>query len=254
MLASQKISKSTLESISLCPPSAVYQWETTLVIAPHPDDETLCCGGAVALLREMGYRVHVMVLTDGASAHPHAQFMSNEEFRHVRKAETEAALSKLGVSNDSITFLHLTDSLVPGSREAGFEEVVRLCRNKFTDLKPDTVLTPWRRDFHRDHRATWEITRQALEEEQMNDVNLVEYTVWALYADNEHHLPSVDEVRPWRLDTRPVIEQKIEALNAYQPSFAFDHTGENSKGGYSAEMLSHFNHPWELYLDQQNSC
>jgi len=254
MLASQRITRNTLESVGLCPPNAVYNWATTLVIAPHPDDETLCCGGAIALLRQMGYRVHVLILADGANMHPHAEFMSPDEFRDLRRSETEGALSKLGVSNDSITFLNLTDSMLPSKQEAGFEEVVRLCRNKVQDLKPDTILTPWRRDLHRDHRAAWQITTQALQDERLYDVNLVEYTVWALYADNEHDLPTLDEVRPWRLDTQPVIEQKIEALNAYQHSLKLEKQQEKIEWAYSSEMLSHFTHPWELFLDQQTSC
>ena len=254
MLASQKITKATLQNVGLCPPNAVYNWATTLVIAPHPDDETLCCGGAIALLRQMGYRVHVMILADGANMHPRAEFMSPGEFRNLRRAETEHALSKLGVSNDSITFLNLADSLLPAKGEAGFEEVVRLCRNKIHDLKPDTILAPWRRDLHRDHRATWQITRQALIDEQLEDINLVEYAVWALYAENEHDLPTLEEVQPWRLDTKPVIEQKIAALNAYQPSLNLIGNEDKAERAYSSEILSHFTHPWELYLDQNNGC
>jgi len=251
MFASQKLTRNSLEGVALSPPSAVYQWATTLIIAPHPDDETLCCGGAIALLRQMGYRVHVMVLSDGLSMHPHAEFMKSDEFSAMRKYEAESALSHLGVPNDAVTFLSLNDPLIPARQEAGFEEVVRLCRNKLNSLKPDTILTPWRRDFHKDHQAAWQITQQALAEESMDDVKLVEYSKWALYDNNEEHLPTKEEVQPWRLDTEPVMKKKIDALGAYRAALplsgilAQPHTNVQQD-----ELKNHFMHPWELYLDQ----
>lgn len=255
MFASQKLTLNALEGVSLCPPSTVYQWATTLVIAPHPDDETLCCGGAIALLRQMGYRVHVMVLSDGISMHPGSESMRYGAFRAVRKNEAQNALAHLGVSNDSVTFLSLNDSLIPARHEAGFEEVVRLCRNKLANLKPDTILTPWRRDFHRDHQAAWQITQQAISDEYMDDVKQVEYTKWALYAENENHLPTKEEVQPWRLDTQPVMKQKNNALEAYQAEFPFS-SKQHQPRLYSKqdELASHFMHPWELYLDQAAVC
>ena len=256
MITDQKISKETLGEMSICPPSEVYKWATTLVIAPHPDDETLGCGGAIALLRQMGYRVHVMVLSDGYETHPHANNYSRDEFRSVRRQETEEALAVLGVSNDSVDFLNLNDLMIPGESQPGFEEVVRLCRNKVSDLKPDTILTPWRRDSHKDHQAAWQITKRTLEEEMLeNEIHLVEYSIWALNGNNEHHLPTLSEVNPWRLDTKPVIEKKIQALSAYQSQKAYKKDKERSLDkSFDAEMLTHFTHPWELYLDQQTFC
>lgn len=254
MITDQRISKETLGEMSICPPSEVYKWATTLVIAPHPDDETLGCGGAIALLRQMGYRVHVVVLSDGYKTHPYAELFPRPEFRERRKIETEQALSVLGVSNDSVTFLDLNDSLIPGEQQPGFEEVVRLCRNKVSDLMPDTILAPWRRDAHTDHRAAWQITRRAVEEEKLDDINMVEYSIWALNSNSEHHLPTTTEVKPWRLDTKPVIEKKIQALSAYESMLSSQKKSKSFDKAYSSDMLAHFTHPWELYLNQHTRC
>src|SRR5262245_24685447 len=40
-----------------------------LVLAPHPDDESLGCGGLIAACQAQGHPVHVLVLTDGAGSH-----------------------------------------------------------------------------------------------------------------------------------------------------------------------------------------
>jgi len=248
MLTEQKISKTTLDHLAFCPSSEVYQWATTLVIAPHPDDETLGCGGAIALLRQMGYRVHVMVLSDGYHSHPFGGINDRDAFRNSIRKDTIQALAELGVSNDSLTFLGLNDSLLPTENEAGFEEVVRMCRNKIADFKPDTILTPWRKDAHSDHRAAWHITKSALSLENLQDVNVVAYAHWALHGENELLWPSTAEVHPWRLDIKPVLEKKIKALSAYdthQPKDISQHSI------FETDVLSQFTHPWELYLDQQ---
>src|SRR5690606_38092378 len=43
-----------------------------LVIAPHPDDETLGCGGVIALATCRNVRVHTVFVTDGGASHPNS--------------------------------------------------------------------------------------------------------------------------------------------------------------------------------------
>lgn len=245
MISGQRITRNSFDTMSVYPSSEVYKWATTLVVAPHPDDETLGCGGAIALLRQMGYRVHVLVVSDGTAAS--SVDMSPQKAREVRKMETENALSVLGVSNDSITFLDVKDNMIPYAEQPGFDEVVRLCRNKITDLKPDTLLLPWRRDPHKDHQASWQIINRAVEEEQF-DANMIEYSIWAWNNAEEQHLPIMGEVQPWRLDTKPVLEKKIQAITQYS-SYQSDSEADDGYSILSPDMLVHFTHPWEVYLN-----
>ena len=69
-----------------------------LILAPHPDDETLGCGGLVLLKRKAGMAVHVAVVTDGAAtgAAGAARGMSRDDIVSLRESETVAACTLLG--------------------------------------------------------------------------------------------------------------------------------------------------------------
>jgi LmbE family N-acetylglucosaminyl deacetylase len=80
-----------------------------LIVAPHPDDETLGCGGAIALLRSIGCDVRVLVVSDGTLSHPNSQKYPPLALRELRESETISALAVLGVDATTINFLRLPD-------------------------------------------------------------------------------------------------------------------------------------------------
>ena len=66
-----------------------------LIIAPHPDDETLGCGMALAAACAKGREVAILLLTDGEGSHPNSREFDRESRVALRQAEFEAALSFL---------------------------------------------------------------------------------------------------------------------------------------------------------------
>ncbi len=78
-----------------------------LVIAPHPDDESIGCGGTISLHAERGNRVTVVFLTSGEHG---LQKLPEEKARRVREREAEKAAAILGIA--SVTFLSLPDGHV----------------------------------------------------------------------------------------------------------------------------------------------
>ncbi len=113
-----------------------------LVIAPHPDDETLGAGGLIARQRLQGIDVLVAAVTDGERAFPGAAGLAT-----ARRKEQAHALDRLGASENSIIRFGLPD----GAVESHENELVA----KLTSLiSADThVVAPWRGDFHADHGA-----------------------------------------------------------------------------------------------------
>src|SRR5262245_59164913 len=84
-----------------------------LVIAPHPDDETLGCGGTIKLLTNAGARVDVLYTTRGENGLFSPELAAPEERQQLaerRTREAEAACKLLGVSH--IDFLPGHDGLV----------------------------------------------------------------------------------------------------------------------------------------------
>lgn len=128
------------------PTIGLPDFRRVLVLAPHPDDETIGCGGTLALLADGGARVEVLLATDGEATIGPA--LPASEIARRRRAETVTALELLGVDT-APRCLGLPDGdLVHHGRilTASVQEAI-------DDLHPDLVLSPWLLEAHPDHRA-----------------------------------------------------------------------------------------------------
>ena len=75
----------------------ILQGRVPLILAPHPDDESLGCGGLIAQCCAAGTPPHVVILTDGCNSHPNSQTHPPERLRHLREEEAREALLLLGM-------------------------------------------------------------------------------------------------------------------------------------------------------------
>ena len=120
-----------------------------LVVAPHPDDETIGCAGAILALLRGGAQVQILVVTDGTASHRHSVSHPPARLARVRARETRAACAVLGVSADRITMLGAPDGGLDTLSPAATARFVRaLAKRKRCDL----VLMPDPGDAHPDHR------------------------------------------------------------------------------------------------------
>lgn len=236
------------EALPLLPSTAVRVWGTTLVVAPHPDDDTLGCGGAIALLRRAGLPVHVLFVSDGAASHPNSRRFPPPAVRDLREAEAHASLARLGLSPYSAMFLRLPDGALPGPEADGFGEAVRLCGACLAAVRPDTLLLPWRRDPHPDHRATIRIVRAALDA-QGTAPRLLEYPIWAWERAAPDDLPRPQEARAFRLDIAEVAALKRRAILAHRSQVTRLIDDDPQGCLLSPEMLARFALPWEVFLE-----
>ena len=180
------------------PPEVPRHWGTTLIVAPHPDDESLGCGGVIALMRQREQPVHVLFVSDGSMSHPNSQKYSAEARRDLREQEARQALAVLGVDSSFITFLRLPDTKVPThlpestAPSAPFAEATNLIQDYLRRILPQTVLVPWRRDPHGDHRATWQLLRAAVSRAE-DPIHWIEYPIWVWETTNPDDLPTPDD-------------------------------------------------------------
>ena len=117
-----------------------------LVVAPHPDDETLGAGALIATLRAQGVPVTVVAVTDGENAYDTAA-EERAALGRVREAEQTEALRTLGVAAGSIHRLRMTDSDLHTQEED-------LTRRLLERVEPGMqIIAPWSGDFHPDHIA-----------------------------------------------------------------------------------------------------
>jgi LmbE family N-acetylglucosaminyl deacetylase len=221
--------------------------ESILVVAPHPDDETLGCGGAIALLRSRGYTVKILVVSDGTQSHPNSTKYPAPLLRDLRATETICAMGLLGVETNHITFLQLPDGAVPKIREPDFQAAVNQCHAYLELANPKIIFIPWRSDPHPDHRATWQILYTALKQAEV-DSRVIEYPIWD-WDPKQRKLSNQDVNHPWRLDIAEVLTLKQQAIATYRSQTT--NLIDDDPNGFrlTAEMLENFAQPWEIYLE-----
>ena len=233
----------------LLPHSDLDAFARTVVFAPHPDDESLGCGGLIALLRKRNKPVDVVFVSDGAMSHPNSLRYDRAARVTLREQEALAACELLGVTAEHIRFLRYPDTAVPRQHHAGFEDATNHIRSVLEELQPSHILVCWRRDPHCDHRATWELCRAAYDE-LAEAPKWIEYPIWMWNADQPEDLPRPGEVISWRLDVSEVQEQKQAAVKAHisQTTDLIDDDPE----GFVLEdqMLNNFRRPTELYFEE----
>ena len=243
-----KIPSFDFHSLPLRPAADAITLGPTVVIAPHPDDESLGCGGLIALLRQAAIPVQVVLVSDGTMSHPNSRKFPPAARRALREAELRQALLELGVEAPPIC-LGLPDSAVPSEGQERFLEAVAQLQELFATSKPATVLCPWRRDPHPDHRATSELVRTAITGLPV-PARLLEYVVWAWERAAPADLPQPGEVVGWRLNVGSVLDKKQRAIATHRSQLAPGVIDDDPTGfSLSSEMLAHFAQPFEAYLE-----
>ncbi len=234
----------------LLPHTDLAAWTGTAIFAPHPDDESLGCGGLIRLLRDRDLDVHLIFVSDGAMSHPNSLRYDRKARISLRENEALAACRELGVGEDRVHFLRYPDTAVPRIHHAGFESAAARIGRLLQTLDLSHLVVPWRRDPHCDHRATWELCRAAYE--SLPPARLprwVEYPIWMWNSDDLSDLPRPDEVVSWRLDVSSVLPTKLRAIDHHvsQLTSLIDDDPEGFQ--LQESMLANFKGDTELYFE-----
>lgn len=194
----------------------------TVVFAPHQDDETLGCGGVIALKRKQGVPVKVVFLTDGRECYVNAPAplpISIEELVQSRQQEALTALETLGVPASDVIFLKHHDSTLSSFEGEQRQAIVAELRDLLIDLRPQEVFVPYVNDMHADHIETHRLVKAALQSIDPS-IELWQYLVWSLWEYS--HLNDVVESKfanLYSVAIDSVRQQKNEALRAYRSQY-----------------------------------
>ncbi len=225
--------------------------DRTLVLAPHPDDESLGCGGTLALLRRANYPVHVVFVSDGTLSHPNSPSYPAERLRDLREKEAREALRELQISANEVTFMRLPDRHVPMPDDAGFDDALAALLAVIQQFKPSTVLVPYERDPHPDHRATYALLTAALDAmKQGEQPRVLEYLIWLWELGRPDDLPKPGERMVLQVDIDAVVDQKKRAINAHQSQVTRMIDDDPTAFYLSPDLLSHFDTPYELFVEK----
>jgi LmbE family N-acetylglucosaminyl deacetylase len=193
---------------------ATFPSERVLVVAPHPDDESLGCGGLIATLASNGTAFCFVFVTDGGASHLGSRAWPRERLVACRRDEAVEALRRLTVKDADITFLALPDAAMPARGSPEWDKSVAQVAEIITEFNPALALLPWRRDPHCDHRASWRLTRDSLRLANAHPL-ILEYPIWLDEFGEEDDRPRNDEARQVVFDVAAVLEAKRAAITAH---------------------------------------
>lgn len=192
--------------------TAATSRRSALVLAPHPDDETIGCGATIARKVAAGSAVRVVVAADGNDL--------------VRRNECREACGRLGLPDNALTFLGLPDRGLDMHRG----ELEARLRSVLGDFVPDEVFAPCGIDAHPDHRAlAAAVDRLCARELRGTDVLGYPVWFWNRWAWVDPATPRSQQtaqllwrplvnaaiVRTRTVRTGPFAEQKAYALEAH---------------------------------------
>jgi LmbE family N-acetylglucosaminyl deacetylase len=212
--------------------AAVPYWAPSagpiVIVAPHPDDESLGAGGLMHSCAALGHVVSVISVTDGEAA-PH----DGIDLAAIRRRELAAALAHLSSTPVPCHRLRIADGQV-AANESYVQRAIE------ARLPPGTTLVaPFECDGHPDHDA---IGRVCLQIARARQLTLARYPIWAWH----HCLPHVfsgSRVVRFALSAQ-AQRAKARAISC----FASQLEGTKSEAVVPAHVLMYFARPYETFL------
>jgi LmbE family N-acetylglucosaminyl deacetylase len=166
-----------------------------LVLSPHPDDESIGCGGTLLRHVANGDEVQVIFLTSGEKG-GHGQ--SEQETIRTREREARMAARILRIRH--LEFWRERDGALRANRQA----ISRL-QTKLRQFKPQTIYVSHDREMHPDHRGAVRLLRAALKGVKRQRPHVLMYEVWT-------PIQQLDEI----VDVSLYMKRKLQAVRAYR--------------------------------------
>ncbi len=144
---------------------------SAIIFAPHPDDETLGCGGTIIKKKKAGANVKIVFMTDGSKSH--INLISQNELKSIRASEAIRAAQKLGVVSSDVVFFEFENGKLSGYSDSAGNKVIEIISSQ----EFDEIFIPYYKEAPSDHHATNKIVLGAL---QMcnRKANIYEYPIW----------------------------------------------------------------------------
>ena len=212
-----------IKTNSVMPQMAIYflndvklpeKGQKVLVFSPHPDDETIACGGYIAQSVQRGAEVKIVLVTDG----------NKHSLQNLRYSEFKTAAGILGVPIDNLIFLNYPDGKLAQQSQA---EIEKIFQNQIDIHNPDIILYPHPSDNHKDHITIGNIVEKILEQSTNRKIAYKYLVHHNLYPHPKKYAPDLYTLMPIRLITfdggweRLMLSEetknlKQKALKSYQ--------------------------------------
>lgn len=212
--------------------------DVLVVVAAHPDDESLGAGGTIATAARRGARVRIVIATDGEASHPHSPTRDAASLAAVRRTEVTQAVGLLAGDGVTPVFLGLPDGGLADNAEV-------LAARLAPHLADAThVLTPWADDGHPDHDTCGAVVTDLLAGRA--DVALWQYPVWAWHWATPDELPWAG-IRRLPLDGN-AVQRKADALLAHRSQHLPLSDAPGDEAILPPHVLAHFARDFETFV------
>jgi LmbE family N-acetylglucosaminyl deacetylase len=177
----------------------------TLVIAPHPDDEILGCGGTLLRRKAEGSELCWLIVTD---------IKEEQGWSAQRVAERQAEIAKV---SDEIGFDRVVNlKLPPAQLDAlPMAQVVSEFSKVFTEFSPTEVFVPHRGDVHTDHRVVFDAAAACSKWFRYPTVKRL--LAYETLSETDFGLIRSESFNPnFFIDVTEYLERKLELLSIYK--------------------------------------
>lgn len=207
-----------------------------VVVAAHPDDETLAAAGLLAAAGRSGLPATVVVATSGEASHPDSPTHRPDELAAVREDEVRRAVARVH-PGAAVLLLGLPDSRLAGHEDALAQALTPL-------VGPRTlVAAPWRSDGHTDHEAAGRVAARVA---RAAGARLLEYPVWLWHWGSPRALDGAEVVC---LDLYPELRHlKAQALACHGSQTSALSPAPGDEALLTPGFLAHFARPFEVFL------
>ena len=183
--------------------------KNVLVIAAHPDDEILGCGGTIARLSKQGSTVNILILAEGITSRDKVRNRSKRQ-NQIENLRKQGKLASKDVGAKSITFLDYPDNRID---TVPLLNIVKDIEENILKFKPDTIFTHFDNDMNIDHTITNKATLTAARPKPGSKVKKIyAYEIMS----STYYNPSANFIPNFHVNIDKFIKIKLRALKRYK--------------------------------------
>lgn len=201
--------------------------KSVIVIAPHPDDETLGCGGTLLLLKNKGYSINWLIVTT----------LSQES--GFSKNRIESRRTEINLVNKEYDFDGMFNLNIPTTKvdEIPQGSLIQKISDVFNEVKPNIVFLPFYNDVHTDHKKIAEAAISCTKWFRYPYIEKVLF--YETISETDFNInSSVKSFEPnVYIDISKYIDKKIEIMNIYKSEISAFPFPRSEKAIRSAAFL-----------------
>jgi len=194
--------------------------KSVLVVAPHPDDDVIACGGSIAKHCHAGHQVTIMYMTSGEAGGIHYE---KEELGILREEEARQAATLLGVND--LVFLRMADGYIEFNRKS-----LVLTTKAIREIKPDWVYIPHSHDGNLDHQITNQLITEACHRAASPFFQECCCNPWSVELILGYEIWTPLSKVAYTEDVTEFMELKIKAIRKHQSQLRYYRYDEGIKG------------------------